>query len=128
MPAVIAAVVNDKDQLLVTKYAHGRYQKYALVAGFNEIGETIEETCKREVREETGLEVEHLKYYKSQPWGFTSTLLFGFVAHVRGSDAITMDANELRVARWAERGEPLDTGGHASLTSEMIEMFQKGMI
>lgn len=128
MPAVIAAVVNDKDQLLVTKYAHGRYQKYALVAGFNEIGETIEETCKREVREETGLDVEHLKYYKSQPWGFTSTLLFGFVAHVRGSDAITMDANELRVARWAERGEPLDTGGHASLTSEMIEMFQKGMI
>lgn len=128
MPAVIVAVINDKDQILVTKYAHGRYQKYALVAGFNEIGETIEETCIREVKEETGLDVEHLTYYKSQPWGFTSTLLFGFVAHVRGSDAITMDPGELRVARWADRSETLDTGGHASLTSEMIGMYLKGKI
>lgn len=128
MPAVIVAVINEKEQLLVTKYAHGRYQKYALVAGFNEVGETIEETCHREVKEETGLDVDHLVYYKSQPWGFTSTLLFGFVAHVRGTDAITMDRNELRVARWAERDENLDTGGKASLTSEMIHMFQKGEI
>jgi NAD+ diphosphatase len=128
MPAVIVAVINEHDQLLVTKYAHGRYQKYALVAGFNEIGETIEQTCRREVREETGLEIEDLIYYKSQPWGFTSTLLFGFVTHVKGTDAITMDANELRVARWADRSEVLDTGGHASLTSEMIHMFQTGRI
>ena len=126
MPAVITGVINDRGQLLVTKYAHGRYQKYALVAGYNEVGETIEETVCREVKEETGLTVNRLAYYKSQPWGFTSTLLFGFWAHVEGSDAITIDETELRVARWADPGEDLDTGGTASLTSEMIRMFKEG--
>lgn len=128
MPAVICGVINDKDEILVTKYAHGRYQKYALVAGFNEVGETIEETVKREVKEETGLDVSHLVYYKSQPWAFTSTLLFGFYARVIGSDAITMDKNELRVARWANRNEDIGTGGSASLTSEMIDNYLKGKI
>ena len=49
-PAVIVGIINDKGQILVTKYAHGHYQSYALVAGFCEIGETIEETVKREVK------------------------------------------------------------------------------
>ena len=69
-----------------------------------------------------------MTYYKSQPWGFTSTLLFGFYAHVKGSDAITMCEEELRVARWAERNENIETGGNASLTSEMIANFMKGKI
>ena len=123
MPAVIVAVINDNGELLVTKYAHGRYQKYALVAGYNEIGESIEQTAIREVKEETGLDVGSLTYYKSQPWGFTSTLLFGFYAHVIGSDAITMGSNELRVARWVKPTDEIDTGGNASLTSEMIHNF-----
>ena len=128
MPAVIVGVINEKNQILVTKYAHGRYQKYALVAGYNEIGETIEETCRREVKEETGLEVESLTYYGSQPWAFTSTLLFGFFAKVKGNDVINMDENELRLARWADQDEDLETGGDASLTSEMINYFMKGNV
>ncbi len=57
-PAVIVGITNEKGQILVTKYAHGHYQSYALVAGFCEIGETIEETVKREVKEETGLKLD----------------------------------------------------------------------
>lgn len=128
MPAVIVGVINQKNQLLITKYAHGRYQKDALVAGFNEIGETIEETVVREVREEVGLEVENLTYYASQPWAFTSTLLMGFFARVKGSDAITLQEEELSVAHWVNREDTIETGGNASLTSEMIQYFRKGKV
>ena len=128
MPAVIVGVLNEDHELLVTKYAHGRYQKDALVAGFNEIGETIEETVIREVKEEVGLDVDDLTYYKSQPWGFSSTLLFGFFAHVKGSTKITLQEEELSVARWVKEEDIIDTSGNASLTSEMIQYFKKGKI
>ena len=63
--AVIVAVT-DNDRVLLTKYAGRTYKNYALVAGFNEAGETIEQTVRREVMEEVGLKVKNLKYYKSQ--------------------------------------------------------------
>ena len=56
-----------------------RIKKYALLAGFTEIGETLEETVQREVMEEVGLKVKNIRYYKSQPWSFTDTLLMGFL-------------------------------------------------
>ena len=68
-PAVIVAVTNG-DKILMTKYAGGEYRKYALIAGFTEIGETLEETVKREVFEEVGLKVKNIRYYKNQPWSF----------------------------------------------------------
>ena len=61
-PAVIVAVT-DNDRVLLTKYAGRTYKNYALVAGFNEAGETIEQTVRREVMEEVGLKVKNLKYY-----------------------------------------------------------------
>jgi NAD+ diphosphatase len=126
-PAVIVGIKNDKDQLLVTKYAGGSYHKYALVAGYTEIGETIEETVIREVKEETGLDVTDIEYDRCQPWSFTSTLLFGFWCRTSGSDEIHMDKSELRLARWADREEELPTGSDASLTSYMINKFLKGL-
>ena len=71
--------VTDGNRLLMSKYAGRDYKKYALIAGFAEIGETIEETVQREVMEEVGLKVKNLRYYKSQPWSFSDTLLFGFL-------------------------------------------------
>ena len=127
-PAVIVGITNDKGQILVTKYAHGYYQSYALVAGYYEIGETIEETVKREVKEETGLDVTDIQYYKSQPWSFSSSLLFGFWCKVHGNQPIQMDESELRVARWADRDEEINTLDTASLTSEMIQYFKQGKV
>ena len=127
-PAVIVGVTNDKGQILVTKYARGHYQSYALVAGYYEIGETIEETVKREVKEETGLDVTDIQYYKSQPWSFSSSLLFGFWCKAQGDQPIQMDENELRVARWADRDEEINTLDNASLTSEMIQYFKQGKV
>ena len=127
-PAVIVGVTNDKGQILVTKYARGHYQSYALVAGYYEIGETIEETVKREVKEETGLDVTDIQYYKSQPWSFSSSLLFGFWCKAHGNQPIQMDESELRVARWADCDEEINTLDNASLTSEMIQYFKHGKV
>lgn len=125
-PGVIVAVT-DGNRLLLTKYAHRPGTvNYALVAGFTEIGETLEETVQREVMEEVGLKVKHIRYYKSQPWSFSSTLLCGFFCEVDGSTDITLDTDELAVAEWFEREEiPIEDDG-ISLTREMIGVFKKG--
>jgi len=124
-PAVIVAVVND-DKLLLTKYRGRAYKNYALVAGFAEIGETLEDTVRREVMEETGLSVTRIRYYKSQPWGVDSNLLVGFFARLEGSDEILIEEDELSEAGWFRRDEIEMTSDGVSLTSEMIQAFRDG--
>ena len=124
-PAVIVAVTNG-DKLLLTKYAGRANTRYALIAGFAETGETIEETVHREVREEVGLQVKNLRYYKSQPWSLTSTLLFGFYAELDGSDEIRLEDGELSVGQWMTREEIEEDANQESLTWEMIERFKHG--
>lgn len=124
-PSVIVAVT-DGDRLLMTKYAHGSYKKYALVAGYNEIGEDIEHTVIREVMEEVGLRVKNIRYYKSQPWMFTSTLLMGFFCELDGSDKISLEEEELSEAVWFRREEIPVNDSSFSLTNEMIELFRRG--
>ncbi len=124
-PAVIVGVTNG-NKLLLTKYAGREFKKYALVAGFAEIGETIEETVRREVMEEVGLKVKNITYYKSQPWSFTDTLLFGFFCEVDGPSQIVLDEEELSVAQWFEREEIPVSEKTVSLTNEMILHFKYG--
>lgn len=124
-PAVIVGVTNG-NKLLLTKYAGREFKKYALVAGFAEIGETIEETVRREVMEEVGLKVKNITYYKSQPWSFTDTLLFGFFCEVDGPSEIVLDEEELSVAEWFERKEIPVSEKTVSLTNEMILHFKHG--
>ena len=77
-PAVIVGILNG-DKLLMSKYAGRSYRSYALIAGFIEIGESAEQTVQREVMEEVGLKVKNIRYYKSQPWGFTCLLYTSFI-------------------------------------------------
>ena len=126
-PAVIAAV-HDGDRLLLTRYRGRPFKKYALIAGFNEIGESIEDTVHREVMEEAGLRVKNLRFYKSQPWVFTDTLLMGFVCELDGSDKITVQESELAEANWHLRSELPEDHSHISLTGEMIEQFRRGAL
>lgn len=123
-PGVIVAVTNG-DKLLLTKYAVG-YSRFALVAGFTEAGETVEETVHREVMEEVGLHVKNLQYYKSQPWVFTDTLLFGFFCEVDKDKHIRLDHEELSYAGWKtpEELEEVEDDGE-SLTREMIRVFRE---
>ena len=121
-PAVIVAVT-DGDRLLMTKYASGVIKSYNLVAGFTEIGETLEETAKREVMEEVGLKVKNIRYYKSQPWSLTDTILTGFVAEV-GDTNVTIYTEELSVAHWIHRDDITTEFDDFSLTNEMIMKFK----
>ncbi|MDO4845605.1 MAG: NAD(+) diphosphatase [Oscillospiraceae bacterium] len=124
-PAIIVAVC-DGDRIVLTRYAGRAFKRYALVGGFNEIGESIEDTVRREVMEELGLQVKNLRFYKSQPWAYTDSLLFGFFADLDGSDAIRRQEAELSEARWFARDELPDDHSAISLTGEMIELFRDG--
>ena len=126
-PAVIVGITNG-DKIVLSKYAGREYKKYALIAGFAEIGESIEDTVRREVYEEVGLKVKNLQFYKSQPWSFTDTLLFGFFCQVDGDDTITMDERELSVAQWASREEVPEDPEGISLTREMMTVFKEGRV
>ena len=126
-PAVIIGVT-DGNRILMSMYAGRAYKKYALLAGFTEIGETVEQTVAREVMEEVGLKVKNIRYYKSQPWAFTDTLLMGFYCDLDGDDGITLDENELAMAEWFEREEIPVEPSRDSLTNEMIIRFKKGAV
>lgn len=126
-PAVIIGVTHG-NRILMSKYAGREYKNYALLAGFAEVGEAIEETVRREVVEEVGLKVKNITYYKSQPWSLSDTLLFGFFCELDGEEDITLDREELALAEWFEREnipvEPEDF----SLTNEMMMVFKNGGI
>lgn len=122
MPAVIVGVING-DKLLITRYRTG-FAHNALIAGFTEIGETVEETVAREVMEEAGIKVKNIRYYKSQPWGSANDILLGFYCDVDGDDTITMDCHELKYAQWVSRQDIRLQPGNFSLTNEMMKRFK----
>ena len=121
-PAVIVGVIRG-DCLLITRYRTG-FAHNALVAGFAEIGETLEETVAREVMEETGIRVKNIRYYKSQPWGIAADILTGFFCEVDGDRTITRDPDELSLAEWMSRDEVVLQPDDLSLTNEMMKQFR----
>lgn len=127
MPAVIMAVKNG-EKLLISRYKDREYTGIALLAGFCEIGESLEQTVAREIMEEVGLHVKNITYFDSQPWGVDSNLLMGFYADVDGSTEIHRDEQELRSAGWIDRGEIKPVSNTASLTQTMIQAFRTGKI
>lgn len=125
-PAVIVGVIKG-NTILVTRYRRG-FAHNALVAGFVEIGETLEQTVSREVMEETGIRVKNIRYYKSQPWGVAQDLLVGFYCEADGDDEIRMDENELKSAQFLRREEIELQPDSLSLTNEMMKLFKEGKI
>ncbi len=126
-PCVIVGVIHD-GKILVSQYRNGFRDHYALTAGFAEIGETIEETAAREVYEETRQRIKNLRFYKSQPWPFSDSLLFGFFAELDVSGEIVIQEDELAMAKWVTPGEIYETPDNFSLTNEMLCQFKDGLI
>ena len=98
-PAVITLVHRGEDEVLLAHDRRFRPGFFALLAGFVEPGETLEQAVAREVREEVGLEVDQLRYFGSQSWPFPSQLMVGFFARYRAGE-IRVQEEELTEARW----------------------------
>ncbi|MCL2137101.1 MAG: NAD(+) diphosphatase [Coriobacteriia bacterium] len=122
-PAIIVGVYRG-DDLLLTRYAGRTTRNYALIAGFVEIGESVEDTVRREVMEEVGLKIKNLRYYKSQPWGLSNSLLMGYYAELDGDQEIVLETAELSEAVWTCRDDIEATLDNFSLTNEMIVCFK----
>ncbi len=102
-PVVMVLVVEGDSCLLARNY-HFPAGLYSALAGFVEIGESLEECARREVFEETALPIENLHYTGSQPWPLSDSLMIGFTATAQ-SRTLTLDKDELEDAKWLTKEE-----------------------
>lgn len=101
---VVIMLAENRDRLLLGRQPHYPPGRYSALAGFVEVGETLEAAVARELHEEAGIRVRNVRYIASQPWPFPSSLMVGCHAEADG-DALTIDTNELDDARWFTRSE-----------------------
>lgn len=102
-PAIIV-LVSDGPRCLLGRQAEWPEGRYSTIAGFVEPGESLEDAVRREVMEETGVQVSRARYHSSQPWPFPSSLMLGFLARA-GSGEINLLDGELAEARWVSRDD-----------------------
>lgn len=104
-PSLIMLVVSsDNKRCLLGRQKRFPPKMFSCLAGFMEPGECIEDTCRREVQEESGVKVGRVDYHSSQPWPFPATLMLGCIAHAR-TEEIKIDPEELEDVRWFTRPE-----------------------
>ena len=116
-PAVIMAVRDEDDRLLLARNAHFRGRFHSVLAGFVEPGESLENAVAREVAEEVGLAVAEVQYMGSQPWPFPRSLMLGYRAWISGATELTLQEEEIAEARWFTRAQLAD-----ALAAEEIEL------
>jgi NAD+ diphosphatase len=120
-PAVITAIVKD-GKILLAKHSYGLKDRYSLIAGFVEPGETLEEAVHREITEEVGIKVKGLKYFGSQPWPFPHSMMVGFTAQYKEGE-IKVDGKEILDAKWFVAPEVPPPSSQISISSELINWF-----
>lgn len=120
-PAIIVAISNG-DKLLLAHNRKFRNGLYSLIAGFVEVGETLEQTVEREVFEEVGLKVKNIRYFSSQAWPFPNSIMVGFTAEYDSGD-IKPDLVEITDAKWCSIDEFPALPSFGNLARALIEDF-----
>ena len=131
-PAVIVGVLDDADRLLLGGQPSWG-NRVSVLAGFVEVGESLEQAIHREIGEEADIELGETRYFGSQPWPFPRSLMIGYFARA-ATTAICIDADELEHAAWMTRDEvrsAVDGGelglpGPSSIASRMIADWLDG--
>ncbi len=134
-PAVIVAVTDTADRLLLGRQPVWAAGRVSVFAGFVEAGESLEQAVHREVFEEVGLRLGRPRYLGSQPWPFPRSMMLGFAAQARGTE-LTLDSTEIEEARWFTRDEltaALDAGEVSlpmptSIAHRMITAWRAGRL
>lgn len=104
-PAIIV-LVSDRDRCLLGRQSGWPDDRYSTIAGFVEPGESLEDSVRREVMEETNIRTRDIRYHSSQPWPFPSALMLGFTATATSTD-IQLNDKELEDAQWFTRKQML---------------------
>ncbi|WP_353827277.1 NAD(+) diphosphatase [Agromyces sp. SYSU T0242] len=119
-PAVIVLVTDDDDRVLLGSNAMWQQDRFSVLAGFVEPGESLEAAVVREIAEEAGLAVDRVEYLGSQPWPFPASLMCAFRARVaEGADPVAVpDGEEILELRWFDREGMRDALGRVALPGE----------
>ncbi len=118
-PAILALVEDEQERILMT-HQKGWGDRYGLIAGFVEPGESLEECVRREVREEAGIEIDTVTYLGNQTWPFPHQLMVGFNARYK-SGTLQVDLDELDEVKWFSRTTLPTLPPRVSLARKMIE-------
>lgn len=116
-PAVIVLVHDGGDHVLLARQPRWPHGRYSVLAGFVEVGESMEAAVLREVCEEVGVEVCSIRYLGNQPWPFPRSLMIGFAAVADRDQPLRPADDEIEQARWVHRDQvraAIDSGGVAN--------------
>jgi NAD+ diphosphatase len=122
IPPAVITLVEHEGRLLLARNARFKSGVFSAVAGFVELGESLEQAAVREVREEVGVAVGDLRYFGSQPWPFGGSLMVGYFASYLGGD-IVVDGSEIVEARWFELDQLPLLPPPISIARKLIESF-----
>ena len=118
-PCVITIITKGDDELLLAKSAHNKSNMYGLIAGFVEVGETLEEAVQREAFEEVGVKLKNIRYMSSQPWPFPSNLMIAFHAEYDSGD-IQLQVEEISDAQFFKFDQLPEIPFKGSIAHSMI--------
>jgi NAD+ diphosphatase len=124
-PAVIVLITDSENRILLAYNRRYKTKVYSHISGFNEAGESLEETVIREIREEINIEVKDIEYIKSQPWPFSNSLMVGFKARY-SSGTIQCDGDEIVDAQWFTKNSLPQLPGEGSLSRDLINCWLDG--
>jgi len=132
--AVIVGIVDRDDRLLLGSNALWESNRYSLLAGFVEPGESLEAAAIREIAEESGVVIDDPEYLGSQPWPFPASLMVGFLARVSDEHPVELqpDGEEILDLRWFTREQLADPAsgvllpGSSSIARAIIERWYGG--
>jgi NAD+ diphosphatase len=120
-PAIITAILKD-NKILMAHNSNFTRNRYSVISGFLEPGETLEECVEREIMEEVGIKVKNIKYFGNQPWPFPNSLMVGYLAEY-ASGEISVDGVEITDAKWFDVSSLPELPPKMSIARKLLEWY-----